>query len=106
MSVTIEEPTTEERTETGPSLADVLTRAADLLEEFDWQQGSDGSCAEGSMCLVGALRETGIGGMKMVEAVRALNLPGHAVPWQWNDMPDRTKAEVVATLRRAAERAA
>lgn len=108
--------------------SDVLTRAADLLEEFGWRQHglfnpgsfpSDESCRDATQfCAVGAI----------VRARRDLGLPAsdwsytdpnghynlanrcfgeHIEGWTlaaWNDAPGRTKEEVVAKLREAAAR--
>lgn len=90
---------------------DVLHRAADLLEEFGWCQGRNGSRAEGQMCIGGAVREAcrdfgfeyGTGSAMhhaLKNAARAFFPSGAPV---WNDATGRTRAEVVARLREAAE---
>jgi hypothetical protein len=86
---------------------DVLLRAADLLEEFGWCQGEFGSKEDGSFCLYGAVDTahsdlTGKPGWAPREFGIFLHkrLGGCA---SWNDDPGRTKAEVVARLREAAE---
>jgi hypothetical protein len=110
MSV-IEQERVEERTVTE---ADVLNRAADLLEEFGWCQAEMGSKGTGSFCAAGA----------MIEAAHELGYPprpdetlfgfadrllfggslSHKRTWMFNDAHGRTKAEVVFALRSAAER--
>lgn len=104
-----------ERVVAEPTTRDVLLRAADLLSEFGWQQGGLGSKLTGQFCLVGAV----------VEAARDLGAPytpsvhddegiydyanrflrsfEKEYPEDWNDAEGRTKAEVVARLRAAAE---
>lgn len=91
---------------------DVLHRAADLLEEFGWCQGQmyDG----GRFCFAGAVhqawRDYGLPpkvdalGLDADDWVSVLGISwGHFVGW--NDTPGRTKAEVVARLRDAANSA-
>lgn len=95
--------------------APIFGRAADILEEFDWRQGNAGSREEGSMCAVGAIYEAlddlGIGrdDDRAVQAYCAHGRPSNECAIfplaVWNDRPERTKAEVVAELRRLAERA-
>lgn len=112
MSV-VESPT-EQRVEAEEvTAADLLTRAADILLEFEWQQGSAGSREIGSMCAVGAILEAGrdaTGLFYSDQAKEACAINGTARDvcgiWPlatWNDEPGRTKAEVVARLREAAE---
>lgn len=88
--------------------ADVLRRAADLLEEFGWCQGDYGSKEAGAFCAVGACRQASsdlnfrrdeYGLMWPESALELDNVP------PWNDDPARTKEEVIARLREAAERA-
>jgi hypothetical protein len=89
--------------------ADVLHRAADLLEEFGHCKGALGSKERGEFCVMGALTEArrdlgvrdglGMGYTPLADAI------GRDVFLHiWNNHPDRTKAEVVAKLREAAER--
>jgi hypothetical protein len=95
--------------------ADVLNRAADLLEEFGWRQESTGSRQDGSMCAVGAIYEASedFGFPAFSETARQAcaidGFPDELEMWPlavWNDEPGRTKAEVVARLREAARSAA
>lgn len=106
MSTLITEPVKTEVT-----VADVLARAADILEEFDWRQGSCGSREDGSMCAVGAIYEASIDlGVRLSDTERrACCIDGEPeriaslYPLaSWNDKQGRTKAEVVARLREAA----
>ena len=90
------------------SVADVLERAADLIEpEGKWTQGKYGShdscmCAKGAIYHVGAWDERAD---EALEAVYAI-LPSTGIISDrlvaWNDAPERTQAEVVAKLREAA----
>lgn len=87
---------------------DVLHRAADLLEEFGWCQLDDGSKASGSMCLIGSVRAAaGDLGFNEALALRSVYaspaIP--SLPMHWNDAPGRTREEVIARLREAAETA-
>jgi len=93
------------------NVADVLERAAALIEpEGSWTQGdnaldarreptepqmSDATC----WCLEGALQRFG-GRHLAYQAVR--RVIGESNLWGWNDDPQRTQAEVVAALRKAA----
>ena len=90
---------------------DLLHRAADLLEEFEWCQGDWGSKRTGKFCAHGALinatLDFGLGpnfgdGSVYEQANLTLrDLTGGIL--SWNDQADRTKAEVIAKLREAAE---
>ena len=93
----------------------VLDAAADLIEpEGAWQQGSwfDTSselalggdyrcmCAEGALILVGCERfslPSQPAHKFLLAATGAEDVP------DWNDAPERTQAEVVAALRKAAD---
>lgn len=101
--------------------AEVLNRAADLIERDGWCQGSDrlkdGICVGKAIELSAeALRALWGEDFDARPAFVALELAagirvdadhrsfgGYVL---WNDAPGRTKAEVVAVLRSAAERAA
>lgn len=109
----------EERTETVAlpvTRRDVLHRAADILEEWGWKQRAsvwDGMTHRAT-CLLGAVHLAtidlqGRGGRSYISPLcdtskaldGAFGAPQQA--WRWNDEPGRTKAEVVALLREAAE---
>lgn len=101
MTTMVETPA---ETRIAPTVREVLHRAADLLEEFGWCQNDLGSKEQGEFCALGALDEAGL----------ELGLPLFVVwpgEWacsdlvNWNNKPGRTKAEVVAKLREAAESA-
>ena len=96
--------------------ADVLERAADLLEEFGWCQG--GTAFDANGVLTYALAKNAVSfcaGGAIIRASVDLGLVGNGswdlVPRSlsgipsWNDDPGRTKTEVVARLREAAARA-
>lgn len=100
-----------------PTVREVLHRAADLLEEFGWCQGyfaedsagewvEEDDAAAVAFCASGALLRA----MADLNApyMRSTNEllktpPGFSHTPEWNDAPGRTKAEVVACLREAAE---
>ncbi len=103
--------------------ADVLNRAADLLEEFGWLQLK--MCPEGwnalgrtqgPFCLVGAITRArldfggdmfndGVGVSLTEQAAKLVDPDSDGHPDFWNDSPDRTKEEVISALREAAARA-
>jgi hypothetical protein len=104
--------------------ADLLSRTADLLEEFGWVQGDIAQDEEGASCgsdrgvsfCVGgaylrALQDLGVFAdtshldwNEDLEPLRvALRHEEHVQ--HWNDAKGRTKAEVVGALREAAARA-
>jgi hypothetical protein len=102
----IERERVEEKTVTE---ADVLHRAADLLEEFGWCQGRMGSKQEGMFCISGAVneavRELGYNYTRLPSDplyVSGTRFFGGNGP-RWNDEAGRTKEEVVSALRSAAE---
>jgi len=89
------------------SAADVLNKAADLLEQYGWCQGAYMDSA-GRMCASQALTQAEPSAYRRHEArkvlrevigVDFLNIPA------WNDHPRRTAEQVIATFRAAAERA-
>lgn len=98
-------------TDTPLCVADVLERAADLIEpKGAWTQGElardirreptdpdepDAAC----WCLEGALQKV-CGRHEAYQAVR--RVVAEPSLWGWNDDPNRTQEEVVAALRRAA----
>lgn len=95
----------------------LLLHAANILDEFDWCQGEPGSRGEGAMCAVGAIWEAaadlGISTWDdRAHEAWTMDVEGYdhneadTVPLaRWNDEPGRTKAEVVAKLRAAADAA-
>lgn len=100
--------------------ADVLERAADLLEEFGWCQGSCAISLEGTATYQGWLNGELVDGLCMGTALiragrdlgREILSPFDSYPpfdididrpvAVWNDEPGRTREEVVARLRDAA----
>lgn len=99
--------------------ADILDRAADLIEERGWNQGwyvneCGGLCAVGAMYTAAGV-ELPVGAEfpdipdEVSNAVlRAFRVFGDHVKRlasAWNDAPGRTKEEVVSTLRAAAQAA-
>lgn len=103
------------------SVADVLDRAADLIEpEGAWIQGrlcEDGCDLQNASCFcaMGAILRVGSSsliGRKSVPVFEA-SLPsgfreygaGLRPAADWNDAPERTQGEVVAKLREAAAKA-
>ena len=105
-------------------VADVLNKAADLLEpEGAWTQGVYGRSSSGAVttqagvkkaacrCMIGALfaasDERSIYDLEHSAAYQVLvsHLSVEDEPTDWNDAPGRTQAEVVAALRQAAKQA-
>lgn len=94
------------------TIADVLERAADLIEpEGAWTQGRFGSRAAGCYCAYGAMIEayrdfgepnSGLYSNLYTSATRCLEDAIGGRVAAFNDAPDRTQAEVVAKLREAA----
>lgn len=100
--------------------AATLRRAADLIDEHGWTQGTSYRCPDGndvnqwgpgcSMCAVGAISIAGHGVgdgaaaeaavMKDINARRDRRM---SVTY-WNDMPGRTAEQVTAQLRATADR--
>lgn len=104
--------------------ADVLNRAADLIEERGWEQGNSGLRVAGPHCILGAIgaaadlddflsgdtiynptacldSAAGLAvrsyldhGPERIEETRAV--------WSWNDEGERTATEVIEVLRAAA----
>lgn len=100
---------------TDPTVAEVLERAADLLEEYDWCQGEFAKDSDGcavvwesdkaqSFCALGvayrAWSDLGQPHFPLVTSMQGY-LDVRDVT-AWNDEPGRTKAEVIAKLREAA----
>lgn len=91
------------------NVGEVLTRAADLLEEKGWCQNYPVDM-EGRMCAVGAIRQASEGQEQGYFASRAAVKAQQAVEKaiggefisRWNDRPERTKEEVVAIFRAVA----
>lgn len=86
------------------AIADILRRAADIIEENGWIQGTLVDDETGAVCAIGAIQQ----------ACRQIDTPTY---WSarnalgqyvddgvsiWNDDEDRTKEEVLAALREAA----
>lgn len=88
------------------AVADVLNGAAELIERDGWVQHHrfvDGRRCADSAIVCAALSHHGTARVKarlVTEAIIGMDLT------EWNDAPGRSEAEVVATLRAAAERAA
>lgn len=98
------------------AVADVLNGAADLIERDGWCQRKYRG-ADGEHCVTDALMraagtkpgDTGSGAQLDLYSDACLAVYPFTGGWglpSWNDTPGRTKAEVVAALRAAAERAA
>jgi hypothetical protein len=99
------------------SIADVLERAADLIEpegawtQHEWALGANGEedpigpavcwCAWGAIYEASGRDWTPVAN----QAVQAVQAHLDAEIQQWNDAPGRTQAEVVASLREAAAKA-
>lgn len=92
------------------TVADILNGAADLIERYGLAQ-RDYGCEATGYCISGAI-DTAAGGEKGTaeddDALIARFVVADIVNDSWityNDTPGRTQAEVVATLRAAAEQA-
>lgn len=81
----------------------VLADAADLIEEKGWCQGKKSGEPSYGHCAFTAIWALYSGGVARVHASDQLSsrVPGGSIP-QWNDAPERTAAEVIATLRSVA----
>lgn len=97
------------------AVSDVLNGAADLIERDGWVQGHYRT-TEG-YCIAGAIDQTlgiidddelhvQLWPVAQAARVQVLAIVDDVAPTLWNDAPGRTKEEVVAALRAAAERAA
>lgn len=95
----------------GASVADILEKAAKLIERRGWTQGAyDRSSQHGvSYCALGACfaarsnADVGAINDRLAQAVAAalgFQDPGEVA--RWNDAPERTQPEVVVKLREAA----
>jgi hypothetical protein len=82
----------------------VLRKAAEVIEEFGWIQGEYGGADEG-YCVDGAIQCAAHGAYDRFLA-RSLLCGYLRASWLplWNDAPERTKDQVIAALRAAAER--
>ena len=92
-------------------VADVLNGAADLIERDGWVQ-HDNRGPNGERCMVDAICAVIPGPQPWksrlyeLATVAVEEVTGSYLLSGWNDRRGRTKAEVVAALRAAAERAA
>lgn len=93
--------------------ADLLEQAADKLSEPGaWGRGTDPGgllngrqCAYTAICGASFAAKTRPAPRKRAFSILGAHLnieAGVANLWKWNDAPERTQAEVVATLREAA----
>lgn len=82
------------------TIADVLSRAADLIVECGWTQGEWEN--NGCFCLDGALMHVKGDTYTFPELDLVCQATGAESAIWWNDAPERTQAEVVAKLREAA----
>lgn len=92
---------------------DVLRRAADLLKERGWFQGKDFNgdvdyrekmCASRAICAASPVVGLTEAHRRLIMALGGGANASHCcVIFDWNDAPERTAAEVIATLRAVAE---
>lgn len=110
-------------TDQDTSVRDILLGAADYIEKHGWRQGGFGAWGGrlGPCCAAGAIgvmtTGEGVGACALGTAAKrqlaAMVTQRQDVPLaecvpviaDWNDAPERTKDEVVAKLREAAEAA-
>lgn len=84
--------------------AEILLRAAEIIEERGWCQRSFGDYKRGPKCAAGAIIEAAHDahrGGRVHELIRRAKPTGDHL-MLWNDADGRTAAEVVARLRGAA----
>jgi hypothetical protein len=92
--------------------ADVLEKAAKVIEQRGWQQDDLGYLDHGPVCALGAIhavvgaRRMDVHGRKarLIDGAREAverHVGGVAIG-TWNDVASRTKRQVLATLRKAA----
>lgn len=87
--------------------ADDLLAAAEIIQRRGWCQGALQK-ADGSVCLVGALRLASDGSVnrygstRVADAIGALDLPRFAA--YYNDDPTTTAEDVILLLKTTAER--
>jgi len=87
------------------TLAEVINNAADLIEQRGLWKGGEGYTAGAETCVTLALDEAA--GRDIRRFSESLNVMSDAVGGQlirWNDAPERTREEVVATMRATAAR--
>lgn len=98
------------------NVASPFLRAAEIIRQDGWTQGHY-ECADGSVCLIGALRlafgyepEWGPPGeddapdhSPYYTAYSQIHTETVCGPEAWNDMPVRTKDEVLTLLERTAK---
>lgn len=87
-------------------VADILNRAADLIEpEGAWCQGSGTKVTGGQVALCALIaisRASGSGPSMWTACGSFAEFCGGPIS-EWQDAPERTQAEVVAALRAAAQ---
>lgn len=90
------------------AVADVLNKAADLIERDGFVQRMPVHPVSGARCMNRATYEAARFNFGLYWSARAevCAVVGATTPSYWNDIPGRTQAEVIAALRAAAERAA
>ena len=85
----------------------LLLKAADLIEERGWCQNTYTS-PKGRLCILGALKTAqgvefvGESNPTVLQASKRFGAVVGGRTYQWNDVPGRTKEEVVAKLRAVA----
>jgi len=88
------------------TVAETLNAAADYLEQHGWCQGQMFG-PDDSVCAVGAIAEVTRADTDYDHYSEALEVAmsyvGGGPVSQWNDAPGRTKEDVIAMLRAAAE---
>lgn len=87
----------------------ILHRAADLIEQRGWCQNSLQDF-KGRMCSIGAIqmaesnaKMTTQAAVKLSNYIQKMNIDRWGLVANWNDAKGRSKEEVVATIRAAAD---
>jgi hypothetical protein len=80
--------------------SEVLNRAADLIEKRGWWSPT----SKGALCANNAISEAADSPYAAAHEAFKNHIGGRVITdiWDWNDAPDRTADEVIATLRACA----
>lgn len=80
--------------------AEILARAAQIIEERGWRQGELGDPDIGPRCVLGAVNNVRCGTPRYAKAIGLIQEQiGTNRIAEWNDDPSRTLPQVLAMLR-------